>query len=187
MSLLNTKSQYEILTDAIVATLLADTGAGGLREPVPDDGEPVKLIEAELRGEDEVYKRDEIPAIAIIPTGKTQDAAPVQQERIFAYTAWVYIRGHDKKTCKQHIQRIASRVEFLINEQWNADNLLGSVEKQLEGSSAPGSLTTAIINTKLGFGKFDKEAKGGDSLGKWLALGVIDFTVTYIADLDTIN
>lgn len=187
MSLLDNTSEYEIMTNAIVATFNADTGTDGLREAVPVEGEPVKLIEAELRGEDEPYKRGEIPAIAIVPTGKTQDPAPVQQQKTFALTAWVYIRGHDKKTCKLHLQRIASRVETLIEEQWNHDNLFQFVERSLKGSAEPGSLTTAIIDTKLGFGKFNEDAKGGITLGKWLALGIIDFTVSYVADLDTIN
>lgn len=182
MSLLDNKSEYELMADAIVETFQEDTGTGGLTEAVPVKGPPVKVIEAELRDEEEPYQRGEIPAIAIIPTGKTEDPVPVQQERTFNMTAWIYIRGHDKAECKKHVQRIASRVETLIREQWDHDKLLKNVEATLEGQGGIGSLTTAIISTKLGMGKFDANAKGSEAMGKFLALGIIDFNVAYVAD-----
>lgn len=183
MGLLDKKSQYEFMTDAVVTTLLADDGIDGLREVA--GGIPVKTIQAELRGEDEPFKRDETPAIAIVPGGKNQDEVPREQQRDFLLSAWVYIRTHDKKLAKKHMQRIVSRVEFVIDEQWDHDKLMSGVEKNLIGSGKPGSLTTAILSTKLMSGKLESDAKGDDpeDIPEFLLLGIIEFSVGYVADI----
>lgn len=123
---------YITVQDKIVAAINADTGSGGLRET---GDPPVKLVEAELRSEPRVYRDHEVPAIAVVVTGKDETIDASGPVRRYGISFYIYCRGLDSESEIAQCQRIAHRMEELFREENATDRQLGDLPGSLSWSN----------------------------------------------------
>lgn len=107
---------YIKVCEKVMATLLADTGEGGLRE---GDAPPVKSIEARLPDEDRYYGKHEVPLVAVEVRGKKEVPAPNVrcQAKVFEIEFIILARGADRDKEHQDVRKIAHRLEKIFREQ----------------------------------------------------------------------
>jgi len=127
---------YVKVRDHLAAALEADDGPGGLRDA---SGPPVKLIEAELRGEPRSYLDHEVPAIAVALLGKSERFESGSLIRTFRVGLFAYCRGLDSEAEIGRAMRIAARAEKVLRDENLPGRQLGNLPAHIEG--ALGALT----------------------------------------------
>ncbi len=138
---------YIKVRNHLVAALDADDGGGGLRDA---SGPPVKLIEAELRGEPRDYLDHEVPAIAVTVLGKNERYASGALIRTFRAGIVAYCRGLDSETEIERAMRIAARAEKVLREENAPDKQLGNLPAYIDG--AVGALTVLTRSAEFTWG-----------------------------------
>ncbi len=138
---------YIAVRDHVVTALEADTGSGGLREGADP---PVKIIEAELRGEPRAYRDHEAPAVAVTILGKSERAASGSFIRTWRVGLFVYCRGLDSEAEIERAMRIASRIEKVLREENGPDRQLDDLPASIDG--ALGALTVVPQNAEFLWG-----------------------------------
>jgi len=123
---------YLIVAEKVVETLLADTGAGGLREP---GDTPVKTIEPKIRREAKLYSKYELPLIGVEVTSKREEPGPSSSlvDKIFSLEFLVLCRGGDREAEAERAKKIAARLETVIRAQNAADQQFSGMPALIEG------------------------------------------------------
>lgn len=156
---------YIKVEEKVVATLEADTGAGGLFET----GDPaVKLIEAELRQSLANYKKQELPAMVACVLGDVEEAQSNARnvDKIFAVEIVIVDRLGAEALAVASVQKIASRAKTVFRDQTKTANQFQQLPAVIEG--AEGALITTLPDTKFNVGKADTKASG-----EWAAQAII--------------
>ncbi|HUT54616.1 MAG TPA: hypothetical protein VM658_14595 [bacterium] len=143
---------YRALEDKIVATLLADTGEGGLRE---GSNPPVRTI---LAGGVELARplaQAEFPAVLVRAVAKKETpAAPAYAViKTFTISAVVLDRGLDRAAVEGSVRKISARLESVLRAQTATDRQFLGLPDLIEG--AEGVLVSTITETRL----LDSEAQ----------------------------
>lgn len=135
---------YLELANKIVATLLADTGSGGLRE---GDDPPVKTIEARLPEENRYYGKHELPLIAVQVEGKKEVHEPNMRcvAKVFEVELVVLTRGGDRQKEDQQCKKIVHRLEKVFRQQSQSSQPFQGLPGSIE--DAEGVLLTTIRST----------------------------------------
>ncbi len=135
---------YLELANKIVATLLDDTGSGGLRE---GEDPPVKTIEACLPDENRYYGKHELPLIAVQVTGKREAHEPNMRmtAKVFDVEFIVLARGGDRQKEDQQCKKIAHRLEVVFRQQDQYGQPFQGLADLIENSE--GVLLTAVRST----------------------------------------
>ena len=128
----------------VVEALLADTGSGGLRET---GAEPVKTIEAELRSEPRAYRDHEVPAIAVCILSKEDRHEGTTTLKVFRLGFFIYCRGLDLEAEVATCQKIAHRLEVVLDDENLPGKQFGSLPSLIEG--AQGALTSEVRRTEF--------------------------------------
>ena len=140
------EGDYRAVEEKATATLLADTGPGGLREgPRP----PVSRIEAGDPGLIGEWGQDDFPAILIRATGKTE--SPAQPAcavlKTFAVRFTVLARGRDRGQLERTARRIAARLELVVRDQTGAARQFQGLPDLIE--AAEGVLVASLQETRF--------------------------------------
>jgi len=147
---------YLVVAEKVVETLLADTGAGGIRE---EPNPPVKTIEPRIRREAKLYSKYELPLIGVEVVKKREEPSPSSQiiDKIFELEFLILCRGGDRELESDRAKKIASRLEKILKEQNLPDQQFSGLPGLIAGSQ--GVLLTKIKET--GFeSRFFEDATG---------------------------
>ena len=137
---------YRAVEDKIVATLLADTGPGGLLE----QGDPA--VASVLAGDAELYRsfgQAEFPAILVRASGKKESPAMPAYSVVKTYTvrSTVLDRGMDREAVENSVRKITARLEQVLRSQTNTDKQFMGLPDMIEG--AEGVLVTSLQETRF--------------------------------------
>lgn len=135
---------YLVVEDKVAATLLADTGPGGLRET----GDPaVACIRAGDPELTRTFGQADFPAILVRATGKTEapSAPACSLLKIFQLRLLVLDRGLDRAELEQSVRRIAARLESVLRAQTATDQQFLGLPDELDG--AEGVLVVSLGET----------------------------------------
>ncbi len=117
----------------VVDTLLADTGAGGLRE----EGSPaVNTIMAGEPGLLESFGQSRFPAVLVRAAGKveTPPGPAYSIMKTYKLAAAVAHRGMDREALGDSIRKIASRLEEVLRSQTATDKQFLGLPDLVDGS-----------------------------------------------------
>lgn len=162
---------YIVVRDQIIATFNADTGSGGLKEDLGGGVTSVLLIEGELRSEPRLYKKHEIPAIAISVGDKDEKEQGHMILKSFAVICSIFHRGLDEESVITKAKKITHRAEKVIRDQ---DRL--GVTAFIDLSAVDGweeTVDIKNIRTSIVHGKMTLEKKQQD----FAAIGTIEFVL----------
>jgi hypothetical protein len=137
---------YRAIENKIVATLLADTGDGGLRE---QDAPPVKTIMAGGPDLARPLGQADFPAVLVRAAGKKETpAAPACAViKTFAVAALILDRGLDRTAVEASVRKISARLESVLRAQTATDRQFLGLPDEIEG--AEGVLVSTITDTRL--------------------------------------
>ena len=138
------EGDYLVIAEKVVETLLADTGAGGLRE----ENEPaVKTIEPRIRREAKLYTKYELPLVGVEVVGKREAPAPSSRliDKHFDLEFLILCRGGDRELETERVKKIAARLEYLIREQNYSDRQFSGLARLIEGGQ--GTLLALVRET----------------------------------------
>jgi hypothetical protein len=137
---------YKTVEEKIAATLLADTGEGGLREGL---NPPVAAVAAGGAERARSLAQAEFPAILVRAVAKKETpAAPAYAVlKTFTIEAVVLDRAMDRQAAEDSVRRIAARLEELLREQTATDKQFLGLPDEIAG--AEGVLVSTITETRL--------------------------------------
>ena len=160
----------------VIATLLADTGPGGLCEA---GDPPVKTIEARLRDEPGFYGRHEVPALVVTITGKREGLAPNFRNpvKVFELSFRIVCVGGDRTRELFRCQQIAHRLEELCREQTQTDRQFQDLPQVMDQTE--GALICSLTRTS-----FSATARPEKSSGAYTAEGIVEAEVQIPCRLD---
>jgi len=177
---------YVSLQNRIIATFLADTGAGGLFEDLSDPfpashgggtRRSVNTIEAETRGDSSQYSDAELPVIAVVFDDREgesgDDNNPRTFEKRFTFRALCLVRSLDEEEAGVTAGKIAHRLEKVIREQNAAVKIFNIVPTDVDGMDAGAAVTVELTGTGI-----DREDETTDdkTIGRHAA-AVVEFTL----------
>jgi len=138
------KGDYLFIAEKVVETLLADAGAGGLRE---ENDPAVETIEPRIRREAKLYSKYELPLIGVEVTGKKEEPAPSSRlvDKVFELEFLILCRGGDREIETERAKKIAARLEYLIREQNLSQKQFSGLAQTIEGSQ--GALLARVKET----------------------------------------
>jgi len=156
---------YLQVREKVLATLQADTGAGGLRE---GDEPPVKTLEARLRDEPGFYGRHEVPALVVTVAGKSESASPNLRnpQKTFELSFRIICLGGDRGVELETCQKIAHRLEQLCREQTQTDQQFQGLPQAID--QAEGALICSLTRTV-----FSAASRPEKSTGRYAVEGIV--------------
>jgi len=157
---------YLQVKDKVLATLLADTDPGGLRE---EGDPPVKTLEARLRDEPGFYGRHEVPAVVVTVSGKREGASPNLRnpQKTFELRFRIICLGGDRNLELETCQKIAHRLEQLCREQTRTDQQFQGLPLAID--QAEGALLCSLTRTV-----FNATSRPEKSTGRYTVEGIVE-------------
>jgi hypothetical protein len=137
---------YRALEDKIVATLLADTAEGGLRE---EGAPPVKTIMAGGPDLARPFGQSDFPAVLVRAQAKKESpAAPAYAViKTFTIALTVLDRGLDRAAVEASVRKISARLESVLRAQTATDRQFQGLPDAIEG--AEGVLVSTVTDTRF--------------------------------------
>jgi len=144
---------YIAVENKAVATLLADTGDGGLLETGSPVVSTVRRGRAELAG---AMGQAEFPAVLIRVVEKRESSAPAYATvKTFVLECAAAERGMDREAAEDKVRMIAARLEKVLRRQTDTD-------KQFQGlpdlvDAAEGVLVSSVTRTDLPLSRVESD------------------------------
>lgn len=140
------EGDYRAVEDQVVATLLADTGPGGLCET----GSPA--VNAVRAGDLEIARRlgqDDYPAVLARVLLKSESPAHPAYAVIKSFTvrATALARGLDREAAENSARKIAARLETVLRDQTASDRQFQGLPDLIEGGE--GVLVSLLRETRF--------------------------------------
>ena len=167
---------YLQVREKVLATLLADTGSGGLREA---GDPPVKTLDARLRDEPGFYGRHEVPALVVTVAGKREGASPNLRnpEKTYELSFRIICVGGDRSLELETCQRVAHRLEQVCREQTRTDQQFQGLPRVID--QAEGALICSLTRTA-----FNAASRPEKSTGRYTVEGIVEAEIQVPCRLD---
>ena len=137
---------YIELENKVVQTLNQDSQPCGIRET---ENPAVALIEAGIRDEPKMYAKNELPAVAVCATGKTEQFEPNAKTigKTFHLALLVIHRGADREQVENLVKKITARLEEIVRSQTGTESQFCGLPQQIH--NAQGVLIATISQTSF--------------------------------------